>query len=365
MEININNKKSLERLFNQSIGYSLLTVSSEYGVQKIALKKNKSKDTYNLIYCSGEEKDDETIKTVEVIAKLKKDGLLVIKGLNKFTIEDACFKLMNPSRRVLADTKALRKMANYADQAARSEEQRIASEIIKDKDEEIKSLNEDLSYQQRIHTYGRVESLARLGLSLIEIKEHKSLSIKEYEYGYERREYKRTVYDEVDEQYKYGVSFIAELLKDKFRYSLSDDSLNLCDEINLIDKKIDAIYYGIRNSKSNDIDFDSKITNMSALFGVIAKDLKSIIFDLCDSVYANNTDTSFCKYEDSGVKDYWDNGSGMDKNVHEIYRRTIDNLFDSILDGSVIFVERVTGEDIRSEINKRLGKYNKENKYTK
>ena len=370
MEVDIRNKKAIKRLLGQGIGYSLLTVSGEYGVQRIAIKKKLFKEEYTLYYFSGSlnnAKNDklnstnDSIDTTKVEIDVKNDGSLVIGGFAKFNIDNTCFVLKNPSRRLLLDGQTFRKVdeaaskrTHFDDSVYTDELLKAKDEEIKAKDEEIKDLNHTLFSQRNRYTWDRLEQAFKLGSSLIEIKERKKLDIKEYEYGREERKYVRTVYKDVNDNYKFGVSFIAKLLKENFKYSIGEDGISLCDEIISIDKKIDSIYYGVRNSRDKNIDFDSKISTISSLYGFIAADLRKIIFKLCDTVREHNTDTTFYEYKESGTNDYWDNTCS--KFTHEIYWKEIENFFDSLIEGSAIFIERVTGEDIREEINKRLGK---------
>ena len=345
------NYKNVEKLLSQGIGYSLFTVSSVYGIQKIAIKKKLFKDNYTLIYCSGEENDDKTVKSLETTVKLKKDGTLSIGGFPKFNVDDACFTLKNPSQRILLDTQAIRKAEEFASERTRFDVSTHYEQVVKERDDEIKDIKRDFSTQQMNSNYRRMKDAFDLTDSLIEIKEHKVLSIKKYEYGREARKYVCTDEETVDNSYRYGVDFIAELLKDKFKHHLSEESLNLCDEIISLNKRIDQIYH---DSKSFDGDFDKRISAIQSLSGFIAADLRTIIFNLCDSMRDSDIDTSLYDYNESGVKDYWDNQ--LTKDTHEIYYRTIDNFFDSIIEGSATFIERVTGRDIRDEIKKRLNK---------
>ena len=350
MEININNKKALERLLNQSIGYSLFTVSSEYGVQKIALKKKMFKDSYTLIYCNGEEKNEVVIKTVDADVKIKKDGSLSIKNFSSFTIEDACFTLKNPARRVLTDTQALRKMAKYVDQAARLEEQRIASEIINDKDKEFKEYKDDMSSKLYSSVYGRLEPVYALGHSLVDVFEYKHTDTLVYEKGYEEWAYKHTLHDDDRKTFKYGIYFITELLKKELKCYLSEESIALCDELDLIYKKVDAAYYKKTNTSD---EFLEKVDKIQRLYGYMAYGLKSIIFDLCDHLKKLNCADKKIEYFEWFNDDNWKDGN---HHIQERRYEQVDDCINAVLDGSSEFIERVTGIDIRDEINKRLGR---------
>lgn len=350
MEINIGNNKSLERLFNQSIGYSLLTVSSEYGIQKIALKKKMFKDTYTLIYCSGEENDDEKIKNIEVVAKLKKDGLLSIKGLNNFTIEDACFKLKNPSRRVLADTKALRKMASYAEKRTRIECDDYTSKILEQKETEFKEYKDEMSSELYSSVYGRLEPAYALGHSLVDVFEYKHTDTLVYEKGYEEWAYKHTLHDDERKTFKYGVYFITELLKKELKCYLNEESIALCDELESLWKKIRNVYY--KKTETNE-ELLEKVDSIQRLYGYMAYGLKSVIFDLCDHLKKFNCADKKIEYLEWFHDDNWKDGN---HHIQERRYEQVDDCINAVLDGSSEFIERVTGIDIRDEINKRLGR---------
>jgi len=102
MEVDIRNKRAIKRLLGQGIGYSLLTVSGEYGVQRIAIKKKLFKEEYTLYYFSGSlnnakndklNSTDDSIDTTKVEIDVKNDGSLVRGGFAKFNIDNACFVL--------------------------------------------------------------------------------------------------------------------------------------------------------------------------------------------------------------------------------------------------------------------------------
>ena len=350
MEININNKKALERLLNQSIGYSLFTVSSEYGVQKIALKKKMFKDSYTLIYCSGEENNDDVIKTVDVNVKIKKDGSLSIKNFSSFTIEDACFTLKNPARRVLTDTQALRKMASCAEKRTRIECDNYTSKILEQKETEFKEYKDEMSSKLYSSVYGRLEPAYALGHSLVDVFEYKHTDTLVYEKGYEEWAYKHTLHDDERKTFKYGVYFITELLKKELKCYLSEESIALCDELDLIYKKVDAAYYKKTNTSD---EFLENVDKIQRLYGYMAYGLKSIIFDLCDHLKKYNCADKKIEYLEWFNDDNWKDGN---HHIQERRYEKVDDCINAVLDGSSEFIERVTGIDIRDEINKRLGR---------
>lgn len=104
----------------------------------------------------------------------------------------------------------------------------------------------------------------------------------------------------------------------------------------------------LRKLDGND---EATIKDIKSIYILISEELTSRLINLCDYISKNNLDSEELTYNEIIFKNtqrFYQNKS--------VYKEveTIDNYFNSLIDGACSFIERVTGNDIRKDIYSRL-----------
>ena len=343
MKINIKNKKSIERLLKQGIGYSLFTVSNEKGFEKIAIKKTLFKNKYTLIYFN---EDVNAIETKEVKVEISEENTLVIEGYGKVTLQDASFALKNPTEQVARENEIFRQI----DRKARDEEitkaNVIQSQIIESKDSQIEQIKAEAEKQKDYYTTGRISRLKNLKRNVI------STRVNHDSYDYEQRfslpqgyhmESSSSNYDTTESR---GLNFLLDRLtaiSKRVESNAFEDN-----EIATLISKIDEMF-----SNLNEYD-ETKLNGIQSLYGLIAEDLTERVYALCDHIRTKEIDTKEFSYSNtlySSSRPYYEE----EHTYTEV--EYIDDYFDTVMESVAVFIERVTGQNIREEIKSRLTKY--------
>lgn len=342
MKVNYKNKKSIEKMLKQGFAYSLFTVSNKDGFKKIAIKKSMFKDNYTIIYFN---EDVNAIETKETKIEILEDNRLSIEGFGILILQEANIVLKNPVKDIERTTEIYRQI----DRKARDEEiikaDKIKAQIIESKDTQIEQIKETAKKQEDYYTTGRIKRLKDIKNSVISTKiYHDSY---DYKQVFTRPEgfHMQSSSEKYDYEEKRDLSFLLERLESIAEaYNCEAFSNN---NIKLLISKLNEKF-----NKINGYD-ESAVNSIQSLYGLIADELTTRTYELCDFVRENNIDTTKITYSNllySGSSNYYEEESSWsDTEVIEDYYKTV-------MSSVAAFVEKVTGQDIRNEIEARLTK---------
>lgn len=365
--ITFKNENAIKRIFKQPFVWAVLTVSNKNGYQKIALKKNLFNKTYTVRFTKNGQINSEKVEvSIEDIANQN----IGIKGIGNYHIEDINVSLTNPSKTIQKDNEIYSKI----DSKARKEEQDIKEKEIRKLEEQheqekqkINKQHEQEKQQTEISQKNkRIDTIIGLKEKLIKIKEHRHYKHKVYHYGYLKREYLYSREEDENNVFEYGIDFIIEkiieITKDyrilyKFwKTRKSDDNaynFNIYDDIkiNMLMDRINKICKILQKKENYD---ENLLIIIQGLYGLLAEELKSGTYRLCEFIRENNIDLTKLTYEKYKQDEYW--GYNLSKYTTETCEDVIDDYFNSLIEGIALFVERTTGEDIRKELQITLQK---------
>ena len=340
MKINYKNKKSIERLLKQGFGYSLFTVSNEKGFEKIAIKKSLFKKNYTLTYFN---EDVNAIETKDVKVEILDDNTLSIEGYGKVTLEEASFALKNPTKQVERENEIFRQIDRKAREEEITKSNKLQAQIIENKDAQIKQIKADAKKQKEYYTYGIAERLKNLKEDVLRVTiNHDSYDYEQVykvPYGYQMESRTNNFcYEE-----KRGVTFLTKRLE------------NVAKQLNcnaFEDNRLSTLIEKINNKFEEMNEYDeSKLTSIQALYGLLAEELTVRTYNLCNYIRENNitpSKLSYSKTISSGSRPYFEER-------HEwTVVESIDDYYNTLMESVAVFTERVTGQDIRKEIELRL-----------
>ena len=342
MKININNKKAIERLIKQGIGYSLYTVSNENGFEKIAIKKTLFKNKYTLT-CFNTETNATEAKEVKV--NISDDNTLVIEGYGTVKIQDASFTLKNPTKEVEKENEIFRQIDKRARDEEIAKSNEIQSQIIESKDAQIEQIKKEAKTQEYYYTSGRIERLKSLKNKVIKTKVHHSSYDYQQVFSLPVGYHMKSSSSNYDTEESRNLNFLLNRLEE-----ISEMAKCNAFEDNTIATLISSVNEKFANLKEYD---ENKLNVIQSLYGVIAEELTKRTYALCDHIRTKEIDKNKFKYDTiiySVSRPFYEE-------QHE-YSETevISNYFDTIMESVAAFVEKVTGENIREEIESRLTK---------
>ena len=363
MKININNKKAIERLIKQGIGYSLYTVSNENGFEKIAIKKTLFKNKYTLTCFNTETNATET---KEVKVNISDDNTLVIEGYGTVKIQDASFTFKNPTKEVEKENEIFRQIDKRARDEEIAKSNEIQSQIIESKDAQIEQIKKEAKTQEDYYTSGRIERLESIKSKVIKTKVHHH----SYDYqqvfslpaGYHMKSSSSNYDTEESRNLNFllkqleGISEMAECnaFEDNTIATLISSVNEKFDSLKEYDEHTIAALISPVNENFANFKYDeNKLNAIQSLYGVIAEELTKRTYALCDYIRTKEIDKNKFEYDTiiySVSRPFYEE-------QHEYSQReVISNYFDTIMESVAAFVEKVTGENIREEIESRLTK---------
>jgi len=344
MKINYTNKKSVERLLKQPFGYSLFTVSNKEGFKKISLKRNLFKKNYTVTYFN---EDVNAIETKEVTIDLAclSDNILSIEGVGSFELQDAKLVLKNPTEQVEKETEIFRQIDRKAREEEITKANKIQEEIIESKDNQIEQIKKEAEQEKTYYTTGRVNRLKNIMNEVLSTRiYHDSYS---YRQVYNRIEgyHMESSTDNYDYEEKRDLSFLLERIE-------NISKTYKCDAFE--DNRIRVLISKIKEKFASINEYDEKTLNsIQALYGLLAEELTMRTYNLCNFIRENDIDTSKYTYRNvlysNSSKYYEEESEFTDTEV-------ITDYFNKVMEAVSVFVERVTGQDIRKEIELRLTK---------
>ena len=345
-----------ESIKNRLLGYNILTISNKKEYKVIGYRKNffNRKNViifYNPRICIVERK--------YLDVQFFKNNSIYIDGLGKFEIISTDYMLTNPTRRIIN----LEDTCNRICEETRKIEQHNAilevENIRRRKNEKIAELEKEIKRLETNFTIKRVERLNNIQRNLITgivtcySSSNDSYNDNKYYNGYQNS----YVYKETTREQCHDLTFIINCLEElSKRYKCNSFDNNSFSEIQL---KIDNLYSELLKEYN-----EETVNKILSLYGILAEELSERVISLCNTFKNRSIDTSKIKYEKMLCRNalsYYDD----DCEYYEIER--INNYFNKLIEGACTFIENVTGNDIRSEINKKIEKnnqkiYKKDNK---
>lgn len=363
MKININNKKAIERLIKQGIGYSLYTVSNENGFEKIAIKKVLFKNKYTLTYFNTETNATEA---KEVKVNISDDNTLVIEGYGTVKIQDASFTLKNPTKEVEKENEIFRQIDKRARDEEIAKSNEIQSQIIENKDAQIEQIKKEAKTQEDYYTSGRIERLESIKNKVIKTKVHHHSYDYQQVFSLPAGYHMKSSSSNYDTEESRNLNFLLKQLEEISEMTECNafEDNTIATLISSVNEKFDslkeydehtiaALISPVNENFANFKYDENKLNAIQSLYGLIAEELTKRTYALCDHIRTKEIDKNKFEYDTiiySVSRPFYEE-------QHEYTQReVISNYFDTIMESVAAFVEKVTGENIREEIESRLTK---------
>ena len=342
------NYENIKKLLKRPVGYVLFTISNGNSFQKIAARKKLlKKDEYSLVFSSNLGGD---IVKFDKKMNISQDGILTIDGV-AFKIEDARYVLRNPKKEIESDNRVYRSI----DATARNEEKQVAAAekqaIIEEKDrileETVQQAKEEKDKIEWNHTGRKIQELREQNYGLVfgEVicDSYSAVWGNNYlgHWGCNQTSSTHTRKD------GHGINFVITQLE-----SISSRMRSKAfkgNRLSELSSKIMELF-----DKLKETGYDEKtIGNIYYLRGLLVEELTLRIFDLCNHIRVNDIDTSKLHYS----KRIYTNNYNVYEDEHRYSEdEVIHDYFNSIIDGACEYIKRVTGQDIKSEVEVRLQK---------
>lgn len=336
------NEKDIEKKLNRPVGYNVFTISSTNGYKKVAIKKNIFNKKFKIIYFN------EDIDSIEekIINSIKiYDNIIELNPYGPFVIRDLYYSLFNPKKRITKDNEIYRNIDRVARDEEITKSNRKQAEIISAKDKQINEIKEESKRLEEHYTINKSKRLRKITEDLF------TTTIKHSSYDYEmvnkgkynggyQMESKSTSYEITK---KRGIEFLVQKLEEISNTIGSDAFTN--NRLLELANRCDILF------KNYDNGYDEKTTDhIQAIYGLMAEELTARLISLCNYINKSNINTTELKYN----KLIYTNNSNYYEEEHSYTEyEVIDNYFESVVEASCVFIERVTGQDIRSNITNK------------
>ena len=344
----ITRNKDISELLKDSFGYCILTLSNYEGYKKIALKRNKLKGDYLIIFYNDDEK---IVEQREVNIFITGKDKITIEGFGEFEIRDYDYSLTNPEKVIEHDSKLYNEIVTKSEDGIRKVYENMVRRIINEKDAEIESLKSELKSRENYYTINRVDRLRDVSRNLVigEVTCY-SHDYKMEDLGRSFGGYQMTSKSSTSKKEKSnGIKFVIEQLEKTSMIYKSDAFED--NRFNVLNNKIDELFKKLENGYD-----ENTADSIQSLYGLLAEELTIRLINLFNHIRINNIDTTQLVYS-----------ATIFRNTHRFYEdrseyeeiETIDNYFDTLIDGACSFIERVTGNNIKNELYSRLNIENK------
>ena len=344
----ITRNKDISELLKDSFGYCILTITNDEGYKKIALKRNKLKGDYLIIFYNDDEK---IVEQREVNIFITGKDKITIEGFGEFEIRDYDYSLTNPEKIIERDTKLYNEITTRAEDGLRKVYGNMVKRIINEKDTEIEGLKKELKSKENYYTINRVDRLRDVSRNLV-IGE-----VTCYSYDYKMEDlgrsfggYQMTSKSSTSKKEKSnGIKFVIEQLE-KICMTYKCDAFDN-NRFETLNNKIDELF------KKLEQEYDENTADsIQSLYGLFAEELTVRLINLFNHIRNNDIDTTQLTYT-----------ATLFRNIHRFYEdrseyeeiESIDNYFDTLIEGACSFIQRVNGINIKDELYSRINIDNK------
>lgn len=336
------NEKEIEKKLNRPVGYNVFTISGINGYKKIAIKKNIFNKKFKIIFFN---EDIDSIEEKEINSIKIYDNVIELNPYGPFVIRDLYYSLTNPKKRIIKDNEIYRNIDRVARDEEITKSNRKQTEIITAKDKQIKEIKEESKRLEEHYTINKSKRLRKITEDLLTtIIKHSSYDYEmvnkgKYNGGYQMES--NTSSYEITK--KRGIEFLIQKLEEVSNTIGSDAFTN--NKLLELANKCDILFKNYANG------YDEKTTDhIQAIYGLMAEELTIRLITLSNHINKNNINTNELKYN----KLIYTNNSTYFEEEHSYTEyEVIDNYYDSLIEASCTFIERVTGQDIRSNITNK------------
>lgn len=339
----IKENSAVKKIIKMPVGYTILTISDNYDLKRIAIKGSISKGRrYIYMY----DKDTDLVNSIDAEVKVSNENGLKIVAYGDYIIHDAEYVLLDCKKKILNDNRMFKSIEDRVKVEEQSKNNLEIERITKQKDKEIADLQQKLKERENYYTVDRLTRLSDIKKDLV----LGEVTCYSYSSGMRDRGryfggYQMTSTSNVTKKVKNnGIKFVIEKLEIISELYNSDAFSN--NRLHTLLEKIESLETKARTKYD-----EETLNSIQSIYGLIAEELTIRLINLCNHIRNNNIKTDELTYEETiyryGTKFYDD-----ESEYEEIEK--IDNYFDSIIEGACTFIERITNQNIKDELLSRL-----------